>query len=239
MRSKVVLFGLGLMMSGWMSGCRNDPIVIYRDVVLADDATVRDDLSVGGSANISGVIIDDEGNVTLPPGSTLTVDHINTDHIEADSAEIDGVTIEDGNVIAPNDIIAEDDLVAGDNVEYVGDLVEVPVIPPPDDDDDVVEPAPLMSSLQSVSGKDHFKVGEDVKMVFAFSGGTPPYDSRCLIVDGTFATEEDSVDGSFTFKEQQSFKVINMPGAGVITCRVTSADGQQVSSSFTIYVGVE
>ena len=192
------------------------------------------DDNVAGNLNVVG---------DINGGGTLTIDHINagsitvTGHIEADSADIGGVIIEDGNVIAPNDVIAEDDLVAGDNVEYVGDLVEVPVIPPPDDDDDVVEPAPLMSSLRNVDGKDHFEVGEDVKMIFTFSGGTPPYDSRCLIVDGTFATEEDSADGSFTFKERQSFKVIDMPGAGVITCRVTSADGQETSSSFTIYVG--
>lgn len=214
---RVVLFVLGMA----IFGCRNDPIVIYRDVIVNDDATVRDDLNVGDDVNVGG---------------TITVDHIN-----ADSATIGGVEIGNGNVSTPGDI--KGDTVIGNDVVDLPDEPDEDNGNDNDDDDGEPTPLPLMSSLRSVSGDDHFDVGEDVKMVFAFSGGTPPYDSRCQIPDGTFAIEDDSPDNSFTFKKVMSvkdwtsFKIINSPGSGVITCRVTSADGQQVSSSFTIYVG--
>lgn len=99
------------------------------------------------------------------------------------------------------------------------------------------EPTLLMATLQSDNGSDHFHVGDNVKLTFTVSGGVPPYDNRCLFVDGTFATNEDSTATTFSFKEREArLKLINSPGAGVVTCEVTDARGETTSASLTIYV---
>ena len=224
-------------------GCGN-PWVIHRSVTLAGDADVNGTLTAGeievdhleaDSAEIGGVIISD-GNITVP--GTVTAEEVIQippppqpppapvcgNWIVETGEQCDRLNFGGQTCLGYDDFVGGSLVCAADCKIKFDQSLRPPPPPPP------LAPALLTVVLLSDNGNDHFPVGADVKLTIYTSGGEAPYDYRCQWVDGTFSIADDSPNPKF------SLKIINSPGTGMVTCRVTSADGQEAIASFVIYV---